>query len=472
MTKRNLIWTVTLLALAVILVLARRPVYTPSDSDEMQPLLRPLVETYHLIQDKGYHPNEDRDLIRGAAGGMAAAADEYSSYISPDRAENFQHRMDGKERGVGLHLEQVGRQIRAYQVVPGSPASRATVAIGDAVLTIDGQDVEGMTAAQAERLVNDGPSGTVVRLDLVGLDDKVRTVTLDRREFKVESVGGLLRRDDGRWSYLACTDPPIAYVRVREFVRDTVEEVQVALRQVDAPRGLVLDLRDNPGGQFSVAVEVADLFLREGPIVTLVDKSGKGAPYMARPVGSYPEELRLIVLVDSRTASAAEIVAGALAFNRRAVLVGTRTRGKAAIQGMFRLPDGMGEMNLTTAEFLLGEGRSIGRREGSSDWGVNPHVEMSLSSLEWRQLSRLRSRVEAGVSTRTAPATRRTGRRRATTAAAGISAALAPDTDEGALLSLDRQLRKAAELLADPEAFDAILQRPYPLTAPATGTAE
>ncbi|MCJ7544489.1 MAG: S41 family peptidase [Phycisphaerae bacterium] len=468
MTKRNLIWAVTLLAIAVILVLAKRPTYSPSRQEGLAPQFRALDETYRLIQDKGYSPSADRDLVRGAVGGMAGAADEYSSYIPPDKAESFQRRMEGKDRGVGLKLEQVGGQLRVHQALFGSPAARAALATGDVILTIDDRAAEGLTAAEAERLVNEGPLGTAVRLQVAGPNDEVHAVTLERREFPVESVAGVLRRQDGQWVYLVRAEPAVAYVRIREFVRSTAEEIRIALRQVDAPQGLVLDLRDNPGGQFPVAVEVADLFLREGTIVTLVDKSGPQPPYTARPEGSYPEDLRLVVLVNGKTASAAEIVAGALALNRRAVLVGTRTRGKGAIQGMFRLPDGMGEMNLTTAEFLLGEGRSIGRREGSSTWGIDPQVEVVIPAVDGRRLSRLRLDLEAGVSTQLAPTTRRARGRSATQA--GASTAPATGAATRALLALDAQLRKAVDLLADPEAFDGILHQAA-ATAPESSAA-
>ncbi len=470
MTKRNLIWAVTLLAVAVILLLVRRPPYSPSRQDALNAHLRPLVETYRLIREKGYQPAEDRELVQGAVGGMAAAADEYSSYIPPEKVESFQRRMEGKERGAGLKLEQVAGQMRVHQVLFGSPAALAGLTPGDIVLTIDGQAAEGLAVAEAERLVNEGPVGTTVHLAVAEGDDQVRTVTLEQQEFPIESVTGLLRREDGQWIYLARTTPAIAYVRIGEFVRHTAEEVQIALRQVDAPRGLVLDLRDNPGGQFPVAVEVSDLFLRVGTIVTLVDKSGREPPHMARPEGSYPEQLRLVVLVNAKTASAAEIVAGALAFNRRAVLVGTRTRGKGAIQGMFHLPDEMGEMNLTTSRFLLGEGQSISRREGSDTWGVDPHVEVTLSPLETRRLLQLRQRLEASLQAQGATTSRRArGRSGGTTAAATVATPATAAATRG-LLAADSQLRKAVELLIEPEVYEAILHPPV-ATAPDTSAA-
>jgi hypothetical protein len=166
------------------------------------------------------------------------------------------------------------------------------------------------------------------------------------------------------------------------------------------------------------------------------------------------------VLVNGQTASAAEIVAGALALNRRAVLIGSRTRGKGTIQGMFRLPDGMGEMNLTTSEFLLGAGRSISRREGSTKWGIDPHVEVTISAVDARRLSRLRSNLEAGVLPPSAPTTRRAPWRLGSAAATGTASAPAVGAATRALLALDGPLRKAVELLAEPGSFDAILNPP------------
>jgi carboxyl-terminal processing protease len=467
MTKRNLIWAVVLLAAAVILVWVRKPALPPPREDGLQPPLRPLIETYRLIEEKGYRPSTDDALVRGAVGGMAAAADEYATYVPPEKVEAFRRRMEGVDQGVGLRLEQAGEQIRVFQAVFGSPAFHAGLGVGEVVLAIDGQAVGGMSAAQAERLINDGRPGSSVRLEILSPDDHVRTVTLTRQEFRVESVRGLWRGDDDRWNYLLSRRPPIACVRVREFVRHTAEEVQIAIRQVDTLQGLVLDLRDNPGGQLPAAVDVADLFLREGPIVVLVDKSGKGRPFVAHSEGTYPEDLRLVVLINGQTASAAEIVAGALAENRRAVLIGTRTKGKGYIQGMFQLSAGMGEMNLTNAEFLLGQGRSIQRKEGSDHWGVDPHLKVAMSPLDAYRLSRLLYRLEAVPPVHAAPATGGADSRSIATEPSGASIALAPAAPAEALLALDEPLRKAVALLTAPQEFDAVLRPPPPSSAPA-----
>jgi carboxyl-terminal processing protease len=468
MTKRNLIWAILILAAAVILVWARKPAVQPPKEAGVQPPLRPLVETYSLINQKGYCPRDDAELIRGAVGGMAAAADEYSTYISPERVEAFRRRMEGIDRGVGLRLEQADDRIEVCRILAGSPSARAALTAGEAILTIDGRAVEGLSAAEAERLVNDGPVGSSVQLEIVSGDDQVRPVALTRQEFPVESVVGLWRGDQGRWNYLASSNPPIAYIHINEFVRRTAEEVQVALRQLDTFSGLVLDLRDNPGGQLPAAVDVADLFLKEGPIVTLEDKSGKDRPRMARSEGTYREDLRIVVLINDRTASAAEIVAGALAANRRAVLIGTRTKGKGYIQGMFRLPDGVGEMNFTTAEFLVGDGRSIQRRQGSASWGVDPDVEVKLSPLNSFRLSRLRARLEipASPATTTASTPKRPKTKSPQAAAAPVT-----KQPQDLLLPLDDPLRKAVELLADPKAFDALLQQAPSASAPAKAAA-
>jgi carboxyl-terminal processing protease len=377
--------------------------------------------------------------------------------------------MEGIDRGVGLKLDQVGDHVEVSRILPGSPSARAGVADGEALLTVDGRAVEGLSAAEAERIVNDGPVGSSVKLETVSSDDQVRSLALTRQEFPVESVTGLWRGDRGQWNYLAWSKPPIAYIHINEFVRRTAEEVQVALRGLDTFGGLVLDLRDNPGGQLPAAVDVADLFLKEGPIVTLEDKSGKDRPRTARSEGTYREDLRIVVLINDRTASAAEIVAGALAANRRAVLVGTRTKGKGYIQSMFRLPDDVGEMNLTTAEFLVGDGRSIQRQPGSASWGVDPDVEIKLSPLNAFRLSRLRPRLEvpAPPTPTTAAVTAAAGKRPKAALPAAAPAAKQP---ADLLLPLDDQLRKAVELLADPEAFDALLKQSPSALAPAAFT--
>lgn len=196
------------------------------------------------------------------------------------------------------------------------------------------------------------------------------------------------------------------------------------------------------------AVATADLLLREGVIVAFAGRNEPAKQYLAEPDGTFPE-FPVVVLIDAGTASGAEIVAGALRLHDRAVLVGTRTRGKGAVQTMFRLADRLGQINLTTSQLLIGADQLISRMPGSDDWGVDPHdgLEVVIPAPRRRKLRQLRLRVEVlGPSVRTRPATR------------PATAATAAHPMYRKFMSLDSQLTRAIELLQEPAEIEEILR--------------
>ena len=236
----------------------------------------------------------------------------------------------------------------------------------------------------------------------------------------------------------------IAYIRVKELVENTAEQVEMTLRQLGDVRGLILDLRDNPGGLLPSAVTVSNLFLRQGVIVSCVDRTAKRQTYEASNEGMY-SRVPMCVLVNGQTASAAEIVAGALAMHGRAALVGTRTRGKGCVQTPLALPGNMGQVNLTTAEYFLADDTPIARRAGSDRWGIEPHERVSLRPSEEKMLRRLYREAEV------------VSRRRQTTTE--TSRPVRQEISFLDLLKADAQLARAMELLSIPDAHDAAIQR-------------
>jgi carboxyl-terminal processing protease len=454
MPKRNLIWIVAIVATALITVRVSRPPAPAGDQTLEE--LRPLAETYRLIKDTSLLPTKDQELLRGAAGGMAGAVDEFSTYVPSGKAEAFERRMDGKERGVGIKLDFLDGQVRLGRVLFNSPAYRAGLKARDAVLAVNGSSTEGLLPAQIDNLINDGPLGQTVRLEVLGADDRPRTVALERQEIRLETVQGLYRDASGKWVHLLDPKRRLAYFRIREFVPGTAEEFQEAFRQVDSLTGLILDLRDNPGGRLPAAVEVADLFLSQGTIVTVVSRTGPLRRFVARPEGTYSANIHIVVLIDGRTASAAEIVAGALREARRAVLVGARTRGKGYMQSMVRLPGDLGEINITTSECLVGEDKPISRPARGETRGVAPHLEVPASPGAREQLASLRARAELpGPARAETPAKRR---RPPTMPAVTIIMPEEPPVLDG-LLEMDVQLARAAELLKSPQEMQELLER-------------
>jgi carboxyl-terminal processing protease len=337
----------------------------------------------------------------------------------------------------------------------GSPAHRAGIFGGDRLLTIDGLDVGNMSLEQATGLLAGAP-GTAVRLGTLTVEGTSRVQELERSEVAIGAVGGLCQASGGQWHHWLDQQRRFGYIRVREFSEDTVGALDQAMRELRGAQGLVLDLRDNPGGLLTSAVGVASRFLRQGAIVTKVSRDGPPVCYEARSEGmAYPDELAVVVLVNESTASAAEIVAGALRLHGRAVLIGTRTRGKGCVQSMFALGGDLGHLHLTTAEYLVGRDVSISRRKGAYTWGVEPHVQASLLPGRQAALERVRARcdvVPRPSATATAPAD-------------------SPLIRE--VLSLDTQLSQALQLLREPEEMRLLLrqaaaERDKAATGPAT----
>jgi len=259
-------------------------------------------------------------------------------------------------------------------------------------------------------------------------------------------VTGLFRDDAGKWVHLIVPSEGIAYLRLREFTPETSQQFQRAFRQLTRLEGVVLDLRDNPGGARPAAIAIADMFLRKGTIVIVEHRADQSEHHVAHEAGTVPD-VPVVVLIDSRTASAAELVAGSLQAGDRAVLVGERTRGKGCIQTMIPLGGDLGQINLTTAWFHFGSGESIMRAADADRWGIDPHVPVAVPAVRRVELDKLFAREEVLPPPKptTRPATRAT---------------TAPDAARTVrFLKLDPQLDRAVDLLRTPQRITRILEK-------------
>ncbi len=448
MPRRNLIWIAAIIAAAVVTMWVTRgnpPQPGRAESEEFAP----VGDTYELIQDRYYRPVQGRRLRRGAVNGMVSVLDEWSSYVPADRVKAFESRMMGMRRGIGLRLERADGEIRVIGPLVNSPAHKGGIVGGDVILAVNGEAVVASQLPAVEEALR-CDLGETVELTIRRTDAERRMFSLRCEEFRLETVQGLYRDVGGRWVFLIDPAAGLAYVRIREFVHDTGGRLREILRDIGGARGLVLDLRDNPGGTLPAIEEVCDLFLSEGVIGTSVGRNRRPQRYVARPPGTIPE-IPMVVLINAGTASAAEIIAGALRLHDRTVLVGTRTRGKGCVQSMFPLPDQLGQVNLTTSELLVGESRPITRRPGSDVWGVDPHPGQEVLVPPERMELLRRAWVRAEV----LPRPERGSPRTMPTTAATRPA----NTRYRAMLKLDPQLRRALELLARPEAMAEILRR-------------
>lgn len=385
---RLTVWTL-LLALCLLLVsrsLARR--------ESVFDQLALLVDIRHNIVRDYVEPPDEKQLIQAAARAMVEALDDpYSMYLSPEELEPFDKQVRGTFSGIGAEVDLHEGRLRIVTPLDDSPAFKAGVMAGDIVLEIDGQSTEGLSLTQCIQRLQ-GPEGTQVKIKVRHLSGEESDLIITRAQINVRTVRGLRRLPDGKWDYLLDPVHRIGYVRISQFTETTPDDLRQTLDQLLAqnPQGLVLDLRFNPGGLLETAVQVADLFLPSGK--TIVSVKGRAVPdrtYYASDDYAFPD-VPMVVLANEASASAAEVVAGALADNGRAQLIGTRTFGKGSVQQVKPLADGQGALKLTNAYYYLPSGRNIHRKKDATLWGVDPQdgFWVPMTPEQTRQMLQLR----------------------------------------------------------------------------------
>ncbi len=316
-----------------------------------------LSEIAHLVQTRYIdHQVTDPQLLYGAAKGMLGALDDpYSRFMDPRAFKEFQEtNFAGQFTGIGIIMDLKDGQVIVVSPIPGTPAARAGLLAGDRIVRIDGRPTLEMALQRAVSLIR-GPSGTVAHLVVTRGTQRLE-VAITREVIHAPSVSGDEVLEPPLQSRLRAVH--LAYLRIANFDERTGDEFTHAVTTVLArsPRGLILDLRSNGGGLVESAVRVANEFVPRGPIVSTVDRSGKRATEEAN--GTARLHLPVVVLVNEYTASASEIVAGALQDDHLATLVGIQTFGKGVVQTVFPLPGGSGAA-ITTYKYLTPSGRSI-----------------------------------------------------------------------------------------------------------------
>jgi len=463
MPKRNIIWIIAILtASAVTMWLTRSEPGAPSPRGvERFGRLARIAARIEREYYRALDPEALNELIEIEGLSGVESLDEFSTYIRPDRVEAFRQRMAGKGRGLGLRIRQARTAPPIVTAVSyDSPAYRAGIRPDWRIVRIEGHDAGQFRPSEIRQMVLQPAPGESVSLTLCTADEEEeKTVTLTSTRFDVESVTGLyrLRRDARwarRWAWVLDRSNAIVYVHVREFVGNTVERFDEALRAAGAgqsPRGLILDLRGNPGGQRSAAIQLADMFLSGGLIARTLERRddpanpSHGVRHSAHSRGTL-DDIPVVVLVDQRTASGAELVAGALWANHRAVLVGTPTRGKWCAQSMIELEGGLGMLNLTTSHFVFSRPVAAETPDPDRPPRIRPHQLVRLDPARRRDLAAARDEAQrppppAGTDRpTTAPATDR------------------KDTPLEGLLACDAQLSRALELLTEPEAYTELLE--------------
>jgi carboxyl-terminal processing protease len=302
---------------------------------------------------------DDRKLVYGAVKGMMRTLDPHSDFMTPDEFADMRADTDGEFGGIGIEVADDRGAIAVVEPLPGSPAARAGLQRGDRIIAIDGVATRARGGDTGGRLR--GRPGTTVKLDVERKGwDGPRSFLLVRELIHVQAVEASL------------LEPGIGYIKLKQFQERTDEELLAALRRLSGESGgsllgVVLDLRGNPGGLLDQAVRVADLFLPSGVIVTTVGRGGKKLDEERAHEGGTWDNFPMVVLVNGGSASASEIVAGALQDHGRALIVGTQSFGKGSVQSVFEFADGSG-LKLTVARYFTPSGRSIQEK------GIAPDV--------------------------------------------------------------------------------------------------
>ncbi len=331
-------------------------------------------------------------------------------------------------------LDPATKQLTVASPLFGAPAFEAGVRPRDKILRIDGRSTQGLSLEDASDLIRGKPGTTVVLTVLHEGESEPVEIRVVRADIRVSTVLGDTRNADGSWNYFLAGHDRIGYVRIHSFAEQTAEELQRVVQAllVENMRGLVLDLRDDPGGVLQAAVNVCDLFIRSGVIVSTRFRDGTvRQSFAATEEGTLPD-FPLAVIVNNYSASASEIVAACLQDHGRAVIVGERTFGKGTVQEIVDLPGNEGAIKVTTASYWRPSGRNInrGKNAGEQDeWGVTPNPGYEVK-LEGEALARLvRWRHERGMSR---------------------PVAAAPPAPAASPTDVDPQLAKAVEYLNAP----------------------
>ena len=346
--------------------------------DETMELYGVFVDAVEQVEANYYKKVDRRELLESALRGMLQDLDPHSTYINEADWKQFQRQIQGSFIGIGI---QVGfdndiKRLKVIAPVVGSPAYGAGVLAGDLILEIDGKSTEGLTPDKAVETLQ-GRAGTEVKLLVMHTgSEKSETLTMNRAQIEMPSVLGDIRKADDTWDYFLDKDKKIGYVRITSFIQNTTEELRKALKELtdQGMTALVLDLRDNPGGLLSAAVEVSDLFIEDGNIVTTKGRNVRDKVYKADKDGTFTG-FPMVVLVNQHSASAAEIVSACLQDHGRAQVVGQRSYGKGSVQNILPLEDGNSVLKLTTQTYWRPSGKNIHKGKNAKDkdeWGVSP----------------------------------------------------------------------------------------------------
>jgi carboxyl-terminal processing protease len=387
MSRWNLAWLLGIPAVAMLgLALCHSAPVKSKDKD--YELVRLLVDVLDEV-DRNYVRELDteakRKLVEDMINGGLDHLDPHSSFMNPKEYKLFTTQSKGKFGGIGIQIssDRATGQLTVVSPIVGTPAYDAGVLAGDVITKINGKATDNMRLSEAVDMIQ-GEPGTKITIT-VRHENSKEDLDLDmlRAIIEMQSVMGDLRKaDDAKeWDYIVDKDNQIAYIRLVAFSENTAKDLHKTVEALkkEGLKGLVLDLRNNPGGLLSAAVEVSNLFINEGRIVSTKGRNQKERVYDARPGDAVlvpAKDYPMVVLVNKYSASASEIVSAALQDHNRAIVIGERSFGKGSVQNILKLDTDQSALKLTTASYWRPSGKNIHRFPDSKEtdeWGVKPN---------------------------------------------------------------------------------------------------
>ena len=330
----------------------------------------------------------DPVMVSEFADGAFGVLDPFSSIIWPSDWEEFQKTTKGEFSGVGIQIQtDEAGNLKVVSPLEDSPAYKAGIKPDWIITHIDGKSARWLNVNQAVKKIT-GPPGTMVALTIKDTKGQSKEYALKRDTIKVASVKGWLHRPKGGWDYMIDGEQKIGYIRLTNFSKTSSVDLDRAMEDLSnaGARGVIFDLRFNPGGLLNAATDVVNKFVDKGVIVsTKPDRADSpNPPNVLSASRGGDVKLPLIVLVNQYSASASEIVAGALKDHRRAMIVGERTFGKGSVQMLYPLGNASAVLKLTTSHYYLPNGKCIHREENSKEWGVDPNVTVEMTPEQMR----------------------------------------------------------------------------------------
>ena len=362
--------------------LAVSPANSKESKKETYEQLDLFGQVFDLVKSKYVEEVKSKDLIEAAINGMLSSLDPHSGFLVPKSYDDMQVDTKGSFGGLGIEVTQQDGFVKVVSPMDDTPAYKAGVLAGDFITFVDDKPMLGLSLSEAVEIMR-GPVGSSIKLTIVreGLEDPIE-VQVIRDVIKLTAARVRIENN-------------VVIMRVTTFNEQTMPNLEDGIKAVmeqigeKEPKGFVLDLRNNPGGLLSEAISVTDLFLDQGEIVSTRDREGKGERYKAIK-GDIAEGKPLVILINAGSASASEIVAGALQDHRRAIVLGTKSFGKGSVQSV--LPMGQsGGIRLTTARYYTPSGRSI------QALGVTPDIFLKFKRVEESEEDKRKTFSEADL---------------------------------------------------------------------------